>query len=142
MFGIPSRALSRFDITVINEEEVVSAGLEHRVFHVRRRRQAPNIPQLTTIVMRPRSTKQLSSIHLYSDLPGQFSGSSRNYVRATTCYEPMTSDTTVMNPVRLTVASAFRTVPEGLRDCEVSGVGPFAEPEQRSENTIVFAART
>ena len=33
----------------------------------------------------------------------------------------MTSDTTVMSPVRVTVASAFRTVPEGLGDGEVSG---------------------
>jgi hypothetical protein len=78
----------------------------------------------------------------YSNRRVKKTGSLRNYVRAPTCYKSMNSDTTVMSHVRVTVASAFRTVPEGLGDGEVSGTAPFAEPEQRSANTEVLAAGT
>ena len=52
------------------------------------------------------------------------------------------SDKPVMSRVRLTIASAFRPVPEGRRDGEVDGAAPFAELELRSGNTVLFAARS
>ena len=48
----------------------------------------------------------------------------------------------VMSLVRLTIASAFRPVPEGCCDGEVDGAAPFAELELRSGKIVVFAARS